>query len=169
MARLLSIPLLLLLAGLGSLAMLGPAVLALAYEEFHDARAFFYSAVLGLLLTGLLAITQMGRPHNRSATRQLFALLLCFLLLPVMLAVPFHHAIRNTSFLNAYFEMVSALTTTGATLFAPERLSLAEHLWRAQVGWMGGLLMWARPTATRPIRASGWAGRLRRWFRSMSA
>ena len=64
-----------------------------------------------------------------------------------MLAVPFHHAIRNTSFLNAYFEMVSALTTTGATLFAPERLSLAEHLWRAQVGWMGGLLMWIAAAA----------------------
>ncbi|MHA6324194.1 potassium transporter TrkG [Roseivivax sp. CAU 1753] len=147
MDRLLSIPFLLLLAGVGSLAMLAPAGLALVYEDFHDARAFFYSAVLGLLVTTLTAMTQMGTPHNRSAIRQLFALLLGFMLLPVMLAVPFHHAIRNTSFLNAYVEMVSALTTTGATLFAPERLSVAEHLWRAEVGWMGGLLMWIAAAA----------------------
>ena len=64
-----------------------------------------------------------------------------------MLAVPFYEAVRTTSFLNSYFEMVSALTTTGATLFAPERLPPSVHLWRAQVGWMGGMLMWIAASA----------------------
>ena len=44
--------------------------------------------------------------------------------------------------------MVSAITTTGATLFEdPDRLNPALHLWRAQVGWMGGLLMWVAASA----------------------
>jgi len=41
-----------------------------------------------------------------------------------------------------------AITTTGATLFEdPARLSNTLHLWRAQVGWMGGLLMWISAAA----------------------
>ena len=45
----------------------------------------------------------------------------------------------------AYFEMLSSLTGTGATLFdAPDALAPSVHLWRAQVGWMGGLLVLGR-------------------------
>ncbi|MCA0940931.1 TrkH family potassium uptake protein [Salipiger pacificus] len=140
-------PLLILLAGIASASMIAPAAVALALEEFHDARSFFYAGIVGLVLTTLIGIAQATRTHNRSAPRQLLALLAAFLLLPAMLAVPFHEAVRTTSFLNAYVEMVSSLTTTGATLFAPERLSAAEHLWRAQVGWMGGLLIWVSSAA----------------------
>ena len=59
-----------------------------------------------------------------------------------MMAVPFHQALRDTSFLNAWFEMVSDFTTTGATLYdAPGRLLPSLHLWRALVGWMGGFFV----------------------------
>ena len=74
---------------------------------------------------------------------RLCRLLSAFLFLPVLLAVPFFDSIQTTSFLNAYVEMVGAITTTGATLFdEPGRLDGAQHLWRGLVGWLGGLLMW---------------------------
>ncbi|MEL6640029.1 MAG: potassium transporter TrkG [Pseudomonadota bacterium] len=45
--------------------------------------------------------------------------------------------------LEAWFEMVSSFTTTGATVYdGSTSLTPALHLWRAIVGWMGGLLMW---------------------------
>ena len=60
-----------------------------------------------------------------------------------LFALPFHEAVGNTTFLNAYVEMVSALTTTGATLFPePGRLAAPLHTWRATVGWLGGLFIW---------------------------
>ena len=147
MRALLTLPLFLLLTGICCAMMLVPAVLALSLEAFHDARAFFYSAVLGLILTGFFGLAVGGRPHNRNSMSQLRALLGAFVVLPVFLAVPFFEAVRTTTFLNAYFEMVSALTTTGATLFDPQRLTEAQHLWRAQVGWMGGLLIWVASAA----------------------
>ncbi|MCR8549713.1 TrkH family potassium uptake protein [Salipiger sp. P9] len=147
MRALTRMPLILLLTGLASASMILPAAVALAEEEFHDARSFFYSALVGMVVTALVAIAQATRPHNRSASRQLFALMAAFVLLPAVLAVPFHEAVRTTTFLNAFVEMISSLTTTGATLFAPDRLSSSEHLWRAQVGWMGGLLMWVAAAA----------------------
>lgn len=143
----LRLPLFVLLAGVASASMIVPACFALAIEDFHDARSFFYSGLLGLIVTGMVGMALANRAHNKSAMRQLLALLAGFVFLPLLLAVPFHEAVRTTTFLNAYAEMVSAITTTGMTLFEPDRLSGPEHLWRAQVGWMGGLLMWVAASA----------------------
>ncbi|REC57649.1 TrkH family potassium uptake protein [Rhodosalinus sediminis] len=147
MARLWQLPLVLLLAGVFCVSMVVPAAVALAAEEYATARAFFYAGLLGTLFVVLVAVARGGRPPERDSVRQLLALLVVFLALPAGLAVPFHEAVRTTSFLNAYVEMVSCLTTTGATLFEPERLSPALHLWRAQVAWLGGLLIWTAAAA----------------------
>ncbi|WP_300584166.1 potassium transporter TrkG [Marivita sp.] len=147
MALLYRLPLLLLLTGIASASMIVPSVVALWAEAFQDARSFFYSGLVGLILCALIALALANRPHNRNAIRQLVALLGSFVILPAVLAVPFYESIQTTTFLNAYLEMVSSLTTTGLPLFAPERLSMAEHLWRAQVAWMGGLLMWVAAAA----------------------
>lgn len=147
MGLLIRLPLFLAMAGLVSVSMVVPAAFALAIEEFHDARSFFYAGLLGGILTTLVALALDNRTHQRSALRQLVALTAGFVFLPVLMAVPFYEAVRTTNFSSAYFEMVSSFTTTGATLFDPERLSGPEHLWRAQVGWMGGLVMWVAAAA----------------------
>ncbi|MFC7703426.1 TrkH family potassium uptake protein [Plastorhodobacter daqingensis] len=139
MARLLDLPLLVILMGLGALAMLVPALHGFMVSDYRSARAFFYSAALFSLLTVMIGIaTAQYQPRN-FARSHLAALLSAYLVLPVMLAVPFHEAVRDTTFLNAWFEMVSSFTTTGATLFdTPGRLAPSVHLWRALVGWFGG-------------------------------
>ncbi|WP_146585848.1 TrkH family potassium uptake protein [Puniceibacterium confluentis] len=147
MYRMLALPFFLQLTGIACASMVLPAAYALAIGEYHDARSFFYPAIVGLVLCTMIAIAVSTRPHHHSAFRQLLSLLAAFSVLPLILAVPFFEAVRNTSFLNAYFEMVSCLTTTGATLFEAARLSGPEHLWRALVGWMGGLLMWISAAA----------------------
>ncbi len=147
MQAILRLPLFLVLTGLVSASMVVPAGFALAIEDHHDARSFFYAGLLGMIVTALVALALGNRTHHESPIRQLFALLAGFAVLPLLMAVPFHEAVRNTGFLGAYFEMVSAFTTTGATLFDPARLSGPEHLWRAQVGWMGGLVIWVAASA----------------------
>lgn len=147
MGLLLRLPLFLLLTVVACLAMWVPAVYALALDDFHDARSFFYSGLLGLIVAGMVALALANRATDQSPMRQLLGLLAGFAFLPVLLAVPFVEAVRNTTFLNAYVEMLSSLTTTGATLFEPGRLSGPEHLWRALVGWLGGLLMWIAASA----------------------
>ncbi|MWD28861.1 TrkH family potassium uptake protein [Aquicoccus sp. SCR17] len=143
----LRLPLFLVLAGIFALAMYLPAGMALAQEEFRTARSFFYSATLLLILLTLIAIAQSNRQHRESGLRQLLALLGAFTALPVLLAVPLHDSLRGTSFLDAYMEMVSSITTTGLPLFDPEALIRPLHLWRGLVGWMGGFLMWVAAAA----------------------
>ena len=138
--------------------MLLPALHALMNEDHTISRSFAYSAVLGLVLIGLIALVISVRPAKASSDiNNLMSLGLAFAALPLFLAVPFYEAVGNTSFLNAYFEMVSSLTTTGATLFdKPGRISDSLHLWRGIVGWLGGLLMWIAASAVlAPLNLGG--------------
>ncbi|WP_425038881.1 TrkH family potassium uptake protein [Primorskyibacter sp. S187A] len=145
--RFAQMPLFLQLCILTGAMMVVPAVHALTRQDFHEARSFFYGGLLTLIVSGFVAISLMGRRSNRTALRQLMALLAAFTVLPIIMAIPFAEALQTTTFLNAYFEMVSSFTTTGATLFAADRLSDTLHLWRALVGWSGGLLIWVAAAA----------------------
>lgn len=142
--RLTRLPLFVLLMGIGSLAMLLPSIHALTLDNFRVSRPFFYSSLLFLVITAMIAIAMNGVGSGRHHARnQLLTLVATFLVLPVMLAFPFYEAHGRMTFLDAWFEMVSCLTTTGATLFDnPWRLNVSLHLWRAIVGWMGGFFMW---------------------------
>ncbi|RYH10294.1 potassium transporter TrkG [Tropicimonas sp. IMCC6043] len=142
MSRLLALPLVVLMMGIGAAAMLVPAGYAMAREEWRLAHVFGISAVLFMVLTALLGIALAGYRIRSVARSQLAALVAAYTLLPLMLAVPFQQGVQSTTFINAWVEMVSSITTTGATLFDHERLSPVLHLWRALVGWMGGFLAW---------------------------
>ena len=128
------LPMLVLLVGICAVAMLVPAVVAMIEEDFRTGRSFLYSALLFFVLTMVLGFATQGVKPVTSARSHLAGLALAYLLLPAVLAVPLADAIGNTRYFNAYFEMVSCLTTTGATIYAdPERLTGAVDLWRALV------------------------------------
>lgn len=142
------LPLFLLISGLFAVAMFIPSAYALTQDDPAAARSFLYAGALGLVAITLVALARSGRPSRYGTLGQLLSLMATFTVLPMFLAVPLHDALKTTSFLNAYFDMVSAITTTGANLFEdPTRLSNTLHLWRALVGWMGGLLMWIAASA----------------------
>ena len=157
-ARLLSFPLILVLSGVAALVMFVPATHALILEDHSIARAFGYSGILGLVLVFVIGLAMSGRQEKtNSDLENLASLALAYVVLPLFLALPFYEGLETTSFLNAYFEMVSCLTTTGATLFAvPERLVDSLHLWRGLVGWCGGLLIWISASAVlAPLNLGG--------------
>jgi trk system potassium uptake protein len=147
-ADLLHLPLFLLLFGVASASMILPAIYALTTRDLVAARAFFYACLLGVAVFSMIAIAHKGRRPRHGALGPLMSIFSAFVFLPALLAVPFLEVLPTTRFLHAYFEMVSAMTTTGTTMFRdPARLSDALHLWRAQVGWMGGLMMWIAASA----------------------
>ncbi|EEW25984.1 TrkH family potassium uptake protein [Rhodobacter ferrooxidans] len=132
-------PLLVILMAIASVVMYLPAAHALALGQFPVARAFFYSGTFLLIITGLVALATASGRWRDDSRNHLVALLAAYLVLPVMLALPFLLAVKDTSFLNSWFEMLSSFTTTGATLYdTPGRLPDTLHLWRALVGWLGG-------------------------------
>ena len=65
MRRILDLPFLVILMGIGALAMLLPAAHALTLRDLHVARSFFYGSVLLLMLTAMIGIaTANFHPRN---------------------------------------------------------------------------------------------------------
>ncbi len=142
------LPFLVILQGIGALSMMIPTIHAVQLRHWDVARAFFYSSLVCLVLFVLLAVALGHRGHERSIRAQLLGLVGALVLLPLMLAIPFREVLGEGQLFNAWFEMVSSLTTTGATLYPePGRLPPTLHLWRALVGWLGGLLFWVSALA----------------------
>ena len=143
LSRVTALPFFVMLMAAGAVAMLVPALHALAYGDHRTSRIFLYGAILSGMLTALIALATRGYAPRSVARSQLMSLTAAFGLLPVMLAAPFYEAGYIRSYLHAWFEMVSSFTTTGATLYdSVGRLNNSLHLWRALVGWMGGFLVW---------------------------
>ena len=157
LARILQLPFIVILMGIGSAAMYIPAAHAAATGDAIVMRAFFNSGTILLILTAMIGIATANRTIQSQARSHLLALVGTFTLLPLLLAVPLVEALGDTTYLTAWFEMVSSLTTTGATLFEPARLPDSVHLWRAQVGWMGGFFVWVTAVASlAPMNLGGY-------------
>ncbi len=123
--------------------MLLPAAHAAVVKDFVSMRVFFYGAILFGMLTLLVALATAGTAQKNLARNQLLTLVAGFTILPLMFAVPLAEASPVLGYFDAWFEMISAFTTTGATLIEdPGLLSAPLHVWRASVAWMGGFLIW---------------------------
>lgn len=150
------LPLLVILMGIGAVAMYLPAAHALILRDHQIARPFFYSGTLFLFLAALLALATVSNTRGAQGRSHLLAMLATFTVLPLMLAIPFNEAVPDTGLFNSWWEMVSSLTTTGGTLYDPTRLAPSLHLWRAMVGWMGGFFMLVMAIAVlAPMRLGG--------------
>jgi trk system potassium uptake protein len=140
--RLLDLPLLVILIGICAVSMLLPAGHAAALRQFEVARAFFYSGLILLILFGMIAIATATHRHQTTTQSLLAEVLGAYLVLPVIMAVPLHQAVPDLQFSDAWFEMLSCFTTTGATLFdTPGELARPIHFWRAFMGWLGGFFI----------------------------
>ncbi|MEL7345582.1 MAG: potassium transporter TrkG, partial [Pseudomonadota bacterium] len=151
-----ALPLYVALLGIAGGAMMLPAIHAVAVDDFQTARAFFYSGLLTLILFSFIAVATRGTKMARPARSNLLALFGAFTVLPLVLALPFSNAVPDTTFFNATIEMLSSITTTGATLYDPERLPASVHLWRGLVGWLGGFIIWVSALAVlAPLNLGG--------------
>ncbi|MEY3003574.1 MAG: hypothetical protein RLZZ491_750 [Pseudomonadota bacterium] len=137
-----SLPIFVVLIFGAAVATLVPSFYGAAVRDYESARVFFYCGLLFGIAAGLLWLAVA--PTSRSGTEQryLLTLLLSYLWLPAFLALPLIQLPGKLAPMDAYFDMVSALTTTGAAVFDPARLTDTAHLWRATVGWFGGGLIW---------------------------
>lgn len=137
-----------LIFGAAATSMLIPALHGGTAGFMETAQVFLYTGLFGLVIFGMIVLSQLGRKPRHGTVGNLMSIFATFVFLPAFLALPLYESLKTTTFVNAYLEMVSAITTTGATVFDdPTRLNNTLHLWRAQVGWMGGMIMWIAASA----------------------
>ena len=122
--------------------MLAIAVYGFLIGYFGEARVFLYSSLTGFLVFALIHLATSNRNLKETGIMQLISFLLLFIFLPVFLAFPTWIILQEISFLDAYVDMVSSITTTGLPVFENDILSDLILLWRALIAWFGGGLIW---------------------------
>jgi len=71
---------------------------------------------------------------------KILTVFLGYILLPIILSIPFYFSIYNLTFLNSFFESVSGFTSTGFTIFENiKHIDQSLILWRSSIQWIGGL------------------------------
>lgn len=126
-----------------------PLLTALALGEAF-ASAFAASVFLSSFAGAAFFILSRGVPRVRSVRsglrELLLALALFWLAVPMAAALPF--LAEAVGVWGAWFEAVSALTTTGAWLSEPvARASVSGMIYRASLEWLGGLASLATAAA----------------------
>jgi trk system potassium uptake protein TrkH len=142
-----------LLAGF-ALTMLVP--LGLSWYWHDGAESAFDEAFFLTLATGA-GLWWAGRGHARDLkTRDGFLMVvLVWSILPVFACLPFILQM-HASFTDAYFEAMSGLTTTGATVFSNlDTLPPSINLWRGMLVWMGGMGLIVLAVAVLPLLGIG--------------
>ena len=123
--------------GVEAALMLGPIITAAVYGE--SAVSF----LLTMLIAGVLAValTLPKLKHTDIYAREGFvSVALSWLLMSLVGALPFVFSGEIPSYVDAFFEIVSGFTTTGASIILNvEEMSSSALLWRSLSHWIGGM------------------------------
>ena len=99
---------------------------------------YFIAGTLVLALGLLLARIGRGHAHYLQARQAFMLVLLIWIFLPMIGAIPLYDF--TVSFSQAYFEAVSGMTASGATVLSDiDSLPTSAMLWRGLISWMGGM------------------------------
>ena len=100
----------------------------------------YYFSLISSLIIGVIFYKVKETNLKPSIFEKILTVLLGYILLPVILSLPFYFSIYNLTFLNSIFETVSGFTSTGFTIFDNIRhIDQGLILWRSSIQWIGGL------------------------------
>lgn len=130
-----------LVVGLG-LSMILPLLADLAYRNGHWS-AFAISGAVTIATGAAMAFACFNGLGDGLNIPQTFLLTSgVFVVIPVFAAIPFILGAPDASFVDAFFEAMSGLTTTGATVFTNlESMPEGVLLWRGMLQWLGAVWM----------------------------
>ncbi|NNU80235.1 TrkH family potassium uptake protein [Halovulum dunhuangense] len=128
-----------LVAALGAAMMLPLA--AELVSGTGEAGTFLSSAAVTFLVGGAMVLSCNQVPRPKLTIQQIFLLTTgAWVVLPIFGALPFILGAPGASITDAYFEAVSAFTTTGSTVFSGlDQMPRGTLLWRGLMQWLGGV------------------------------
>lgn len=138
-----------------ALSMLLPLTVSLVQQD--DAQLAYEEALAITLGSGLLLWLASRRHYREMRARDGFLLVvLVWTILPLFAALPLMFYLPQLSFTDAYFEAMSGLTATGATVLSGlDALPQSINLWRTQLHWIGGMGIIVLAVAILPLLGIG--------------
>ena len=123
-----------------AVVMLVPCLCGLFYKEYSSCEPFIYASALAYLLGVVLKGNQKSgqQVNNINKSETLAITLLVWILFAILASIPF--LFFGLKPIDALFEAVSGVTTTGATILTDFSLyPKAMFFWRSFSQWLGGM------------------------------
>lgn len=118
--------------------------------------AFLLGTAVTLIAGALMFFPTLKRPKKVSRQAGFLLVSMTWTLMPVFCTLPLLLYMPQLSFIDAYFEVVSGLTTTGATVLSGlDNLPMSINLWRHELNWIAGMGIIIFAVAILPILGIG--------------
>ena len=138
-----------------SLSHLVPIAVSLMYND-GALRAFCVSMLFNFVVAMTAYFATRNIQHELKPRDGMLLVVLAwtggaaFATLPLLMMIP------DLSFTDAYFETISGLTTTGATVLSDlDKLAPSLNIWRALLVWLGGMGLIVLAVAVLPLLGVG--------------
>ncbi len=128
------------LLGVLGASMLFPMIADIVADEGHG-QEFASTAIITVVAGAVMVLAcQSSYPKAMSIQQSFLLATGIWVVFPVFGALPFWFGTPHASFTDAFFEAMSGLTTTGATVFGGlDAMPAGTLLWRGMLQWFGGL------------------------------
>ena len=110
------------------------------YLNFYLNLNTYYYCLISSICLSVLFFKIKSREKKFSIFDKILTVFFGYLLIPLVLSIPFYFSIYNLTFLNSYFEAISGFTSTGFSIFDNiKHIDQSIILWRSSTQWIGGL------------------------------
>ena len=125
---------------IGAVFMLPALAISLCYRERQAAFGFLITLGIFAVIIALLRLTCRSAPSAFFAKEGLVCVGVSWIVLSLLSCLPFYFSREIPKFIDAFFEIVSGFTTTGASILPEvESLSWGILYWRSFSHWLGGM------------------------------
>ena len=123
------------------LAQLAPVAVDLYFHNTHSALLFLSSCIFTCSISTLLYWISRPQEEQPLRTKEMFlTTTLIWIFYALWGALPIYLSVSHLSLADAFFESMSGLTTTGATILSGlDYLPRGLLMWRAMMQWLGGI------------------------------
>ncbi|OEC41879.1 potassium transporter TrkH [Pseudomonas sp. 1D4] len=138
-----------------AISMVIPVITVIAYDRPQDIHAFVWSS-LATFITGL-GLVIPGRPEQAHLRpRDMYLLTVSsWVVVGIFAALPFLLT-QHISYTDAFFESMSGITATGATVLSGlDSMSQGILIWRSLLHWLGGIGFIGMAVAILPLLRIG--------------
>lgn len=125
-----------------NLALIFPIVVALIFHDYKSILPFIVTGLIAWILSIILkycvkGTSELENMNDIKKAEALFIVTVSWIMFAIIVAIPY--LFYGLGPVDALFESVSGITTTGATILTSYEYTQAFFFWRSFVQWLGGL------------------------------
>ena len=106
---------------------------------YLNLNTYYFSFIASLVIAILFYNFEKVKKKS-SIFEKILTIFFGYIIIPLILALPFYFSIYNLTFLDSFFEAISGFTSTGFTIFENiKHIDQSLILWRSSIQWIGGL------------------------------